>query len=435
MSIPPLTDELARAALAAVENADGNLYEAARQLGIPRATLQTRVRIALKRGFSSTIDWEARRRAWRGEVGGPPIPDIAMPPEGFVIIKNSGAYNKDGNLRQQWVQSARDSGDAYDVPLGHVVKGESALVDPEGRVLAKWVKTREGTGEGLVEALHEVFSEYQGAAPVVTSQAPQNADIITIYPLPDLHLGMHAWHQETGDDYDTKIAVDLALSRTEELINQSLPSEHAVILGLGDYFHANDNRGATPASNNRLDVDGRWAKVYRAGAMLATRIVDLAARKHANVEVVFLPGNHDPDAAITLTVALSMFYSKHPGVKVFDAPTIAWFRRFGQVLIGATHGHTMRPERMAMMMATDRAEDWGKSSFRHFFFGHVHHESALEVPGCRVESLTAPVSKDAWNAAAGYRASRALSAITFHKDLGEIGRHRVNITSTKAKKG
>ncbi len=434
MSALPLTDDLAKAAVTLLEECDGNFSEAARRSGLPRQTLQTRINIAKRRGLTSTIDWAARQRAYRGEVGGPPIPEIAIPPEGFGIIKNSGRYDKDGHLKAQWVQSARESGEIFDVPPGHVIKGESALVDPGGRVIAKWVKTREGAGEGLVEALKEAFAEFEGGATLAPSLPPQRGDVLTVYPLPDLHLGMHGWHQETGDDYDTKIAVALALSRTEELISQSLPSEHAVILGLGDYFHANDNRGATPASNNRLDVDGRWAKVYRAGATLATQIIGLAARKHANVQAVFLPGNHDPDAAITLTVALSMFYSKYPGIKIWEEPTIAWFRRFGKVLLGATHGHTMKPERMAMMMASDRAEDWGQSTFRHFFYGHVHHESAMEVAGCRVESLTAPVSRDAWNAAAGYRSSRALSAITFHRELGEIGRHRVNILSTKAEK-
>jgi hypothetical protein len=57
------------------------------------------------------------------------------------------------------------------------------------------------------------------------------------------------------------------------------------------------------------------------------------------------------------------------------------------VLLGATHGHTMKPDRMAMMLADDRAKDWGEADHRHFFFGHVHHESAREVAGVRVESF------------------------------------------------
>jgi hypothetical protein len=429
MPTPRLTDDVLRAAIVAVDAADGNLSAAARGLGISRTTLQVRYYAA--RARLSGIDWPARKRAHRGEVGGPPIPAIAVPPDGFEIKENAGRYDANGNLKRQYVKTKQSPGDVFDPLPGQIIKGESALVDPEGRVLVKWVKTKEGSGEELVEALKRSFTNYDGGAPTIEQPDPGYKDAITVYPLPDLHVGMHAWHCETGDDYDTKIAIELAMRRVEELVAQSLPTEHAVILGLGDYFHANDNRGATPQSGNRLDVDGRWAKVFEAGATLATRIIDLAARKHANVEGVFLPGNHDPDAAITLTVALSMFYSNVPHVTIFKEPTIAWFRRFGRVLLGATHGHTMKPEQMAMMMAADRPEDWGNSVFRHIFYGHVHHETARELAGCRVESLSSLAPRDAWNSAMGFLGGRAMSAITFHRELGESGRHRVNILSSR----
>jgi hypothetical protein len=196
---------------------------------------------------------------------------------------------------------------------------------------------------------------------------------------------------------------------------------------LGDYFHSNDRTAATPMSKHTLDVDSRWPKIYRAGCEIAATIIDMVAQKHQEVEAVFVPGNHDPDAAVTLCVALSMFYRSNPRITVSDGAGAHWYRRFGKVLMGASHGHTLKPVAMAMMLATDRAKDWGETEFRHFFFGHVHHESAKEVGPVRVESFNTPIARDGYAAAGGYRSGRSLSALTFHATRGEVGRHRCNI--------
>lgn len=346
---------------------------------------------------------------------------------GFAVSHNSGQYDADGKLLRQYVKTRRDSGEEFAVPAGHVVKGESALVDPDGRVLAKWIKTREGSGEGLIEGLRAAFAEYEGKAPAIDAPVDTDDDILTVYPLPDLHFGAYAWRPETGCDYDTEIASKIALDSVGSLVSQSKPSTRAVLLGLGDYFHANDAKAATPHSGNRLDVDGRWPKVFSEGAKLAVAMVDLIARKHAEIEVVFLQGNHDTDAAVTLTVALSLFYSTNPRVTVTENAHIAWYRRFGKVLLGATHGHTMKPDRMAMMLAADRAEDWGQSLYRYMYAGHIHHATAQEIGPVIVETFQSPAARDAYNASGGYRSSRALHAITHHCERGEIGRHRVNI--------
>ena len=87
----------------------------------------------------------------------------------------------------------------------------------------------------------------------------------------------------------------------------------------------------------------------------------------------------------------------------------------------------MKADRMAMLLATDRAEDWGQSKFYYFWHGHFHQERVSEVGRVRVECFQSPAARDAFTAGAGYRSGRSLSAITIHKDLGEIGRHKVNI--------
>lgn len=403
--------------LALLAEHGGSYQAAADAAGLKYSTFQSRV-------------WSARRKALRGIVGGPPIPENARPPEGFVIVRNGGQYDADGNLLRQYVTSKRDAGEPYEAPPGHVIRGESALVDADGRVVQRWVKTTQG-GADLAAALRATFAEYDGAAPVIPAPAVSNDDLLTEYPIPDLHLGAFAWGKETGENYDVPIAVDIATRSVHSLVEQSKPSTEAVLLFLGDYTHANDEKAVTPASGHRLDVDGRWQKVFKAAAKLAIAIIETAARKHPKVRIRFLKGNHDPDAAVCMAVAVGLFYSNNPRVIVEEDPSIAWFHRHGKCLLGATHGHTMKPEAMAMLMAVDRAEDWGQTLFRHMAYGHIHHETAKEIMGVRVESFQALAARDAYNAEHGYRSGRSLTAITWHREFGEIGRHRVNIAGGK----
>ncbi|WP_291295804.1 hypothetical protein [Elioraea sp.] len=356
------------------------------------------------------------------------LPEALRPAAGFEVRREAVRVDKHGDVVSHSVETRPELGEPYQAPAGYAIKGESALVDAEGRLVQKWIKTREGAvGAGLVEALQEAFAAQRGAAAVPAPPALPVPELLTVYPLPDLHVGLYAWGRETGDNYDTDIAVARTIEMVSGLLAQSPPSRHAVLLGLGDYFHQNDQSAATPASKHRLDVDGRWPRVYAAGARLVVALVDLLAARHERLELVMLPGNHDPDAATCLTVSLAMFYGGHERIRVHDEPGLTWYRRHGAVLLGATHGHTMKPDRMAMMLAADRPQDWGEAAHRHFFFGHVHSESAREVGPVRVESFNTPAGRDAWNAAAGYRAGQSLSAITFHAAHGEIMRHRVNL--------
>lgn len=408
---------MAKQTLAELVKDHGSIRKAAKALNIPFTTLQNRL----------------RREAVRGEVGGPRIPGAAKPPEGFVIRRNSGQYDENGTLERQWIESGQGSADGYEVPDGHVVKGESTLLDANGNVLVKWIKTKEGgvSIASLMTALENAFAKYDGAAASIPEPNEAYPELLTIYPIPDLHFGLYSYGQETGADYDTDIATKVAKDAIATLVRQSQPSEHAVVLVLGDYFHQNDQKNETPGNGHQLDVDGRWSKVYYDGAVLLLDIIKTVASKHKFVEVKILPGNHDEDAAVTLTVAMALFFSGNERITVNKKPGTTWYRRFGECLIGAHHGHTQKPETMAMAMAVDRSVDWGNTRFRSMYSGHVHHVTAKEIMGVIVETFAAPAAADSYNSSHGYRANRALSAITHHAELGEIGRHKVHIFGGK----
>ena len=410
-----MTDLTETACLAALEE-HGSFRAAAAAMGIPASTLQNRVA-------------KARRQVARGIVSNPPLPPAAVPPAGMVIARAGATFDGEGKLRSQTIATKRDAGEVFEPIAGQIVKGESVLLDLDGRVLTRWIKTGADRSDapGLAEGLRDAFANFDGKAPAILSPKAADEDLLTVYPLADLHFGMFSWGKETGDNYDLKIATDIATRTVGDLVSQSRPSKRAVVLGLGDYFHSNDQTNATPANKHRLDTEGRWPKVYAAGAKLATTLINLVAAKHEEVEVVWLPGNHDPDAAVTLTVALSLFYSAQSRIRVYQEPTITWFRQHGKVLLGATHGHTMKPERMAMVMAEDCAEAWGKTQYRHIMFGHIHHRTMIEVGSVKCESFSTLAAKDGYAYQHGYRSGRGMDAITFHREHGEIGRHRVNI--------
>src|ERR1700744_334048 len=238
---------------------------------------------------------------------------------------------------------------------------------------------------------------------------------------------MLAWSQETGQDFDLKIA-ERDLSATVRRLGQSAPSSAlAVLANVGDFFHADDNTQLTPGHGHKLDVDSRAAKVFRLGCTLMRSLIDLLLTKHARVDVRNVPGNHDPSTSRMLAMWLEAIYEREPRVIVTPNLNPFSYLEFGKNLFGFTHGDGCKAAGLLRVMASDMAEAWGRQDFRMWFTGHIHHETCKEFPGCTVESFRTLASRDYWHHSKGYRAGRSLSAITFHSEYGEISRTTVDL--------
>lgn len=318
------------------------------------------------------------------------------------------------------------------IPAGQIIKGVSTLYgldqDGEWYEKLKWVKTKDDAGfQELLQALKDAFDTYKGRSELIAAPiAVDLEDLLTVYPIADQHVGLLAWRRDAGEDFDLDIGAARLRACAKRLVASSQSSKQAIILNLGDWQHTDDGKNMTPAHGNLLDVDGRYVKVLTTGVQLMMDIIELALQKHETVLVRNLPGNHDPHASVALTVALSCFYHNNPRVKIDDDPSEFFFHRFGQTLLGANHGHRMKPADMAMFMATYKREDWGQTKFKHFMFGHIHHITAKEVGGCLVESFQTLAGKDAWSHARGFSSGKSLTSVTYHRDEGEISRSRVN---------
>jgi len=385
----------------------GGQRVAAEALGISRASFRDRLRSAARHGV----------------MGFKPVP------EGFEISQIA-TRAEDGSH----VKMRPERGPEFQVPEGMTVKGVSALVDGQGRVIQQWIKpTLDQVHNAIAEALEKRFAETFISVPL-PAPAVTESNLLSIYPIADQHLGLLAWGRETGDAYDLKIGCARLRDCTKRLVAQSPPSETAIILNLGDWQHTDDEKNVTPGHGFTLDVDSRYFKLVQAGVDLMVDVVELALQKHQQVMVRNLPGNHDPHAHVALTMGLRGHYREHPRVTILADPSEFFYYRWHNNFIGATHGHKIKPAAMVMDMAVTRREDWSKSDYRYFYFGHIHHETAREVGDVRCESFQTLASKDAYSHSHGFTAGRSLTSITLHAQDGEIGRHRVNIPPPKRTK-
>jgi hypothetical protein len=324
----------------------------------------------------------------------------------------------------------------HPIPDGYKLKGASTLYRSEtGEPIVQWIKT-DVDRERQEAIFREAVEAFASAIPrIKPSKGPQHANdkTMAVYPVGDHHLGMLSWDEETGDNYDLGIGERLLMGATDYLLGATPPCEQATVVFLGDFMHYDSFEAVTPTSRNMLDADGRYPKMVRAAIRSMRYLIEAAAQRHRQVHVVVEIGNHDLSSSIFLMECLSNIYEKEPRITVDTSPKHYHYFDFGACLVGTHHGHGAKMEQLPLVMATDRPEQWGRTKFRYWYTGHIHHrKSASTVPqsqdysGCVVESFRVLCPTDAWAAQKGYRQIRDMKAILLHREFGEVARHTVN---------
>lgn len=272
-------------------------------------------------------------------------------------------------------------------PDGFEVSGVSSMYDADGNLKLQWVKTKQEHEQVLelaLEAVRESFADpMMKVAKIAKPTAKMNNDLLMVYPMGDPHIGMYAWAEEAGEDFDVKIAERNLCAAMDRLVECSKPAKQALIVNVGDFFHA-DNKFGTTTRGTQLDTDSRWSHVLRIGVRAMRHCIESALRKHEKVHVINEIGNHDDHTAQVLTLALTMSYENNSRVTFDQSPGMYHYHRFGDVLLGVTHGDKIKPEKLGEIMSVDRQEDWGKTKFRYWYTGHIHNRKVYELPGCMV---------------------------------------------------
>ena len=295
------------------------------------------------------------------------------------------------------------------------------------RVWDRMCEDKERQAEMLLAAIQAHAEELQPIPARIIAPIDADPRLMACYPIGDLHVGMLSWPDETGEDWNLQIAEQVQCAAMAALVAQSPACEHATIINLGDWFHYDNMAGVTERSGHHLDRDGRYGKMAKIGVKIMRQCIESALDKHKTVRVINVGGNHDDTGAIMLRVCLANIYANEPRVIIDQTPGGFHYFRHGKVLVGCHHGHSCKPDQLPGVMAADRAQDWGASTNRYWWIGHVHHQSLKDYPGVTVESFRTLAAKDSYAHWGGYRAPRDMKCIVLDIEDGEVFRHTASI--------
>lgn len=380
MPQPALTDAQLTEVMSALEKY-GTITEAAKALGLPRNTFDSRVKAARARAIGSTTFQLAVAH------GSSPAHDLTHPVPAPLILRGvSTYYDKDGNATGQWVKSKMDD-----------LKLQAAI---EAAVMA------------MAKDLPRTKPE---PPPTLTSEA-----LCNLYTLTDSHVGMYAWEKEAGADWDLAIAERTLRGAFDYLVEASPPAKVGIVLNLGDFLHYDSLSAITPQHGNLLDADSRFSKMVRVGIDILRYVIRKALQKHEKVIVIAAEGNHDPASSVWFRHLLRTLYENEPRVTVIDNETPYIVYLHGKTMLSFHHGHLTKKDQLPLLFAAQYPKEWGLATKRYCHTGHQHHLDEKEHAGMKVKQHATIAARDAYAARGGWVADRQIEAITYHSEFGQV---------------
>lgn len=276
--------------------------------------------------------------------------------------------------------------------------------------------TTEQTQANLLEDIADAFANIPAYHP--NPIAADHNELLTVYPLYDIHAGMLSWSKETnGPAYDLDLFRRDMVDSIASLIKRSPASNTALVIFGGDTIHVDNGRNETPQSGHKLDADGRFEKIMDVAIEAICHAIEAVADRHSKVKVAVIAGNHDPSSHIILKAALKQRYRLASRIEFINSYDGWASVTHGRNLIFAHHGDKMKPERLAMI-AADRFKDWSSCKYRVALTGHLHHLRVQDMPGLTHYTLRAFAPADSYGA--NFGGVRGVSAMTFDADKGLV---------------
>jgi hypothetical protein len=279
-------------------------------------------------------------------------------------------------------------------------------------------KTYEEIRDEIVQSMNEHSPKYE----TILRSNIVDGHLLVVDPA-DIHIGKLATSFETGEDYNSQIAVQRVLEGVRGVIQKAsgFNIDKILFIGGNDILHIDTPKRQT-TSGTPQDTDGMWYESFLIAKQLYVDVIELLMQI-ADVHFVFNPSNHDYTNGFFLADVIQSWFRNSPNI-TFDC-SIAHRKYFiyGSNLIGTTHGDGAKPQDLPLLMAQESPKHWADTKHRYVYSHHLHHKISKDYIGVTVESLRSPSGTDSWHHRNAYQhATKAVEGFIHHKDFGQVAR-------------
>ena len=259
----------------------------------------------------------------------------------------------------------------------------------------------------------------------------------------DLHLGKLCWRQETGEDFDIKIARTRFLNTIETLLMRAKAFNYdRILFPVGNDFLNSDTIYNTTTKGTLVDEDVRWQKTFGVATKLLVDSISLLKQSGVPVDVIIICGNHDYERSFYLGAFLEAWYRDDTMISINNGASSRKYYRYGKVLLGLTHGSEEKESSLPLLMATDIESKpmWSETLYHEFHVGHVHRKRDVKFTvldkgritqedlGVTVRYLSSLTGTDSWHFKKGFvGAIKAGDAFIWNDKAGMIAHLNANL--------
>lgn len=213
---------------------------------------------------------------------------------------------------------------------------------------------------------------------------------------------------DVGGDNDIEERFGDFIQRVEIILNQADLSNNITdvkyIIG-SDEFNSEFTNTTTKGTPQQNILSYHTA--FQAICDHEVSVINLLLHKSADVEVIFVAGNHDEYVGWHLASWLQTYFRNEERVSFDISPRYRKYVSYGTSAMMFNHGDAIKPAKLANLFPMEYKNEWSDHDNFYIFTGDKHHEMSLDFNGIKFYQLPAfSTAKSGWDDKNGYTVTK-----------------------------